>query len=248
MKWKLYCLISHYPHIVPTDDTSAQLVTVWCLSHCMVHGWKLLRCFSSATTHTEEKCNRGELGRVTAASSSSFALHSPQLARARGSTNLSTATLKRQAARADATWKGKKKTNQTKYFTPFCLSPKAAMRSASLISLSPVQHNSETIITPEDSEPDLRTQPNHICALLSPALLHTFSLSKANTEGFPCFRMSTGNVGICNKHFDFTGPWHRDGTCPTLLSSAKVEQGIQRRFSFPWSEISSCPRAHLSVW
>lgn len=190
MKWKLHPLISHYPHIVPVDDNSAQLVTVWCLSQCMVHNWKLLRCSSSATTHREEKCNRGELSRVTAASSSSSWLHSPQLACARGSTNLPTATLKRQAARVDATWKEKTKPDQN--FTPFCLSLKAVMRSASLISLSSVQHNSQTILTPEDSESDLRTQPNHVCAVLSPALPHTFSLSKADTEGFLWFRMRTG--------------------------------------------------------
>lgn len=167
---------------------------------------------------------------------------------ARGSTNLPTASLKRRTARPDATWKGKKKKKPDQNFTLFCLSLKAAIRSASLVYLSPVQHNSQRILTPEDSEPDLRTQPNHVPAVLSPALLHTFSLSKADTEGSPWFRTSTGNVGICNKHFDFTGPWHRDGTCPTLQSSAKVEQGLQKRFSFPLSEISSCPSAHLSVW
>lgn len=59
------------------------------------------------------------------------------------------------------------------------------MRSALLIFLSPVQHNSQTILTPEDSEPDLKTQPNHVHSLLSPALLHTFSPSKADTEGRP---------------------------------------------------------------
>lgn len=155
-------------------DKSAQLVTVRRLSHCMVHSWMLLRCSSSATTHTEEKCNREGLGRVIASSSSSSSswMHSPHVACAKESRSLPTATLKKQAAKADAMWKGKKKTKPDQNFIPFCLSLKAAMRSASLISLFPVQHNSQTILTPEDSEPDLRTQPNHVPALLSPDLLH----------------------------------------------------------------------------
>lgn len=73
-------------------------------------------------------------------------LHSPQGACAEGSTKLCTVpALEKQAARADATWRGKKKTTLEENFIPFCLSLKVGMRSASLIfSLSSVQHCSQT--------------------------------------------------------------------------------------------------------
>lgn len=99
-----HTVISHCLHIFPTDENTAQHVTVWCLSYCTVHSWKLLRCFSSATTHTEEKYHREGPGRMTVSYSW---LHSPHGACEEGSTKLPTVpALEKQAARADGTWNG----------------------------------------------------------------------------------------------------------------------------------------------
>lgn len=81
-------------------------------------------------------------------------------------------------------------------------------------------------------------QTNHTLALSSSAVLGTcFPFPRLMlSDGSPKLRMSTEEVGICNKHSDCTGPWHGEITWPAFVSSGKVQWRSTdwKSFSLPW--------------